>query len=89
MPVLVSRNTFEGADPETKLLLIYDMLVDHNALLAAHIDKQDKSCEQRSAECGKRFIKLEKGKKVDAGIAATGGMLGGFIAIICKVRFWP
>lgn len=84
----INRDTFEKAEIGTKLLLIYDMLGEYGALLADHVKKQDETCERRSSDCDKRFLKIENRKKIDAAVSASGGIIGGFLAVIIKAKFW-
>lgn len=88
MPMNISRESFDSADQPTKLLLIYDMLVEQNTLLADHTETQNLMCERRCNTCDRRFLALERRKIVDAGLAASGGVLGGILAIIAKIKFF-
>jgi len=88
MSVVVSRETLETASPETRLLLIYDMIADQSNLLAGHIEAQNKSCERRYHEYDKRFVKIERRKSLNLGISVVGSFLGGFSAMLVKFKFW-
>lgn len=89
MGLIVSKEAFKGAEgAEGKLLLIYDIMVHQNKLLEDHIEKQDKTCDARNEACQEKFKKYDNRKKVDAGVAAAGGILGGFMAVIIKANFW-
>ena len=88
MTMPISRESFSSADEETKLLLIYDMLKEQNELLVIHIADQKHTCGKQAEGCAARFAKLEKGKVLNAGLAAGGGVVGGFIAIVAKWAFW-
>lgn len=89
MTVSVSRESFNSADEETKLLLIYDMLNQQNEMLRLHAEVQATDCKQRGEGYDTRLKKLEGRRKVDTGVAALGGVLGGAIAVIVKLKIWP
>jgi len=80
----VSRDTFEKAELETKFLMIFDIMTDHGKLMADHIAKQDLSCDKRANKCDKRFIAIERRKKIDTAISGTTGFAGGFLAVVLK-----
>lgn len=56
-------------DTGKQLVVIYKAMVG-----------QQKHCEEICEINSKKFIKLEKRKKVDTGIASTLGLIGGFIS---------
>lgn len=87
MTISISRESFNSADEPTKLLLIYDLLTEQNAILAEHTLNQNLLCERRCSDCDKRFLKLERRKIVNTGISAIGGFFGGFCAVIAE-RIW-
>jgi hypothetical protein len=80
----ISKDTFEKADTDTRFLIIFDLIVENNQMLAEHVTKQDVNCARQAASCGERFLKLENRKKIDSVMSTGAGVLGGFIAIIAK-----
>lgn len=84
---MISRESFESASEETKLLLIYDMLVEHTTLLSDHITKQTTVCKVRRTDCNTRFLGLEKRKILNTTVAGLGGILGGIAAIWAGTAF--
>lgn len=88
MSTIVSKDAFESADNDTRMLLIYDMLDKQNELLAIHIENQTISCKIKAEECDKRFKKIQSRKKFDSAISAAGGFLGGIVAVFLKFTIW-
>lgn len=88
MAITISREAFTLADSETKLLLIYDILTEQHDLAIKVNDLQKTLCERRCNACDTRFKKIERRKIIDAGLAAGGGAIGGFFAVILKMTFW-
>lgn len=88
MSNVVSRESFDSASQETKLLLIFDMLHDHNKLLSEHVSSQAASCRRRNGICDKRFLKIERRKYINSGLTILSGFCGGMIAVIIKSKFW-
>lgn len=86
--MLISRESFESADEHTRQLLIFDLLTEQREILKDHIVAQKDVCKIHCDGCDERFKRIEKRKYVDAGLAAGGGMVGGFIAVIAKAVFW-
>jgi hypothetical protein len=87
MSMSISRESFNSADSETKLLLIFDMLLEQNKLLAESSEQQKLLCERRCSSCDQRFIKLERRRLFHTTLATLGGILGGFVAILIKINF--
>lgn len=58
-----------------------------NQLLSAD-RKHAAACLERVNTCEKRFQKIEKRKWWNAGASAGGGIVGGFIAMLLKFKFW-
>ena len=79
-----SRETFIGAETDKDFRgMLWDMF-NHDAYCT----------EKRKLECAARFVNsedrikdLEARKKIDAGVSAGTGILGGFIAMIGKWFF--
>jgi len=88
MPSIVNKEAFNSADDKTKLLLIYGMLKEISVNLSEHIAYQESSCGKRSKQCDARFFKIERRKIANTGLAATGGFVGGLLAMILKIKFW-
>lgn len=86
MTNIVSRDTFTESTEETKLLLIYDMLTRLNATLEEHVETQTAICERRVGLADMRLKKLERRKLLHGGLAAGGGVFGGIIAILIKIK---
>ena len=68
----VSKTTFVSADQKTRDGLIFDVME------AVHDMVMD-NCERISA--------LENRRRIDTGVAAASGVLGGFLAILTK-KLW-
>lgn len=80
MSDLYSKDTFERADQETKLYMIFDIAKSTNDVLTLSLKEylaHKKACEDR-------FKKLENRKWRDKGIASASGFLGGFLAMISE-----
>lgn len=69
----VKKETYVKADDETFKALTYDMLDSLHANVCTKYDKHEK-----------RIEKLESRKKLDTGVSAGSGFLGGFIAVIIQ-----
>jgi hypothetical protein len=81
----ITKDTFKTADDSTKLLIIYDALIEQGSLLTSHTELQANLCERRCAACDTRFLRLERRGLWHVGLSASGGLLGGFIAVITKM----
>jgi len=71
MPNGITRDTFKGYTTDSKLLTLFDILVDVQV-------KQTHQIEV----CDPRFKKLENRKWVDKGLATASGFGGGFFAVL-------
>jgi hypothetical protein len=81
----ITKDTFKTADDSTKLLIIYDALIEQKTLLESHTNSQLLMCERRCDACDQRFVKLERRRYWHMGIAAGGGIIGGFLAAISGI----
>ena len=74
----ISKETFVEAKTNAEFRgLLYDLLA-HDAYCT----------EQRKEACDRRIATLGNRKKIDTGIAATSGFVGGFIAVWLKKVFF-
>ena len=74
--IQINKATFQQLDTETKLDAIFDVLTAiHN------------QCVCRANTCEVRFKRVENRKIRDKGIAATAGLVGGFIAHVVQKVF--
>ena len=88
MSLEISREAFESADDHTKQLLIFDMLQAQSKLLTGSTEAQKTFCTARCQICDTRMKALEGRKFLNGGLAAGGGFVGGFVAMILKIRYW-
>lgn len=81
----VERSTYIDADERTTKALTYDMLTNLYRKLSDLIECQEKQI----TTCTKRFETLETRKRKDSAIAASGGILGGFVAMtMAYIKQW-
>jgi hypothetical protein len=71
MPNGITRDTYKGYTVDSKLMTVFDILVDVQLKQA----KQIKICDPR-------FKKLEQRKWIDKGLATASGFGGGFFAVM-------
>jgi hypothetical protein len=71
MPNGITKETYKSLTTESKLNVVFDVLIDIKTV-----------ADHQLSVCGPRFIKLEKRKWLDKGIAAASGFGGGFTAVI-------
>jgi hypothetical protein len=71
MPNGITRDTFKGYTTDSKLLTLFDILVD------VHVKQT-----QQIKICDPRFKKLENRKWIDKGLATASGFGGGFFAVV-------
>lgn len=76
-----TKETYEKASTDTKLNMLFDYVTAIHGRLSI-------GCPARLEACDGRFKAIEKRKWVSAGASFSGGVLGGFIAIIAKT-VWP
>lgn len=76
----ISRETFDKADTDTKLGIIFDQNKD----LKSTLESSKVEHKAHKVGCDTRFSKLEKRKKIDTGLASGAGLVGGFIASLFK-----
>lgn len=81
--ITITKDTFEKMDDSSKLNVLYDYAV------ATHDESQamKKIHYEHTADCNKRFKKIEKRKIVNTGAAAAGGVLGGWSAVWAYFKF--
>ena len=87
----ISKETFKRADPETKLDILFDYHRDTSqgiknieALLTQH----PTDCEKRFSVLENRSEKLESRKIRDTAFSGGMGLLGGFLTMAAKLKFW-
>jgi len=76
----VSKATYVNADESTTKALTYDMI---NGLYEKLAEVNER-VEDNRVDCNERLNKLENRKKIDTGVAAGSGLVGGFIAMFIK-----
>ncbi len=69
MPSGISRETFEGMEQDSKLIVLYDYVADVYKC-AYEIQKQVETLEK----------KVDRRKKFDTSMATGAGLVGGFVA---------
>ena len=73
----ITKETFKEADADTKLDILFDYVKDIYSTQTAQIET-----------CNKRFKKIEKRKVKDTVVACSLGLIGGFAAVIAKLKIW-
>ena len=80
----ITKETFKEADTHTKLDILFDYIKDiynlqetQNGTFLNHIDV-----------CNAKFYKLNKKKMKDTAIASGFGFIGGFSAVLAKLKIW-
>jgi hypothetical protein len=71
--ITINKETFRQLDTDTKLDSIFDVLVNIH-----------EECKCRFGTCEVRFKRLENRKIKDKGLAATAGLVGGFLAHVVQ-----
>ena len=81
----VKKSTYIDADEKTTKALTYDMLSNLYDKLEELV-----TCQRSQVmKCDRRMKGLEDRKKKDAAIAASGGFIGGFVAVlIYYIKQW-
>jgi len=85
----ITRETFLAATQGTREEILFDFLEEilrRTAVIEGKLKKMEFISNQVKDQCG-RISALEKRKMLDTGIAATTGIIGGFIAILTK-KLW-
>jgi Mg2+ and Co2+ transporter CorA len=80
----ITKETFKEADPETKM----DILFDCQRETSDDIKQIMKLMQEHPLNCESRFKKLEKRKFKDTIVAGGMGFIGGFSAVIAKLKLW-
>ena len=80
----ITKETFKSADPETKL----DILFDYHSDTSKGIKNIESLLQQHPTDCEKRFVTLEKRKVKDSFLGGGMGLLGGFLTMAAKLKFW-
>jgi hypothetical protein len=79
----ITRDTFKSLDQDGKLCTLFDAISDlKGSSESDHVD-----CRSQQKTCNQRFTKLENRKILHATAAASGGLFGGFIAVMFKKWF--
>ena len=74
---VITRETFETLNDSGKLGIVFDIVTSIHA-----------NCSAQQNTCAQRFDKIEKRKWVSVVASAGGGLVGGFIAIISKIKIF-
>jgi hypothetical protein len=80
----ITKETFVESSTETKLNILFDYIV----VIHQTDVEQDKESKRQRAKCDRRIQKLENRKKIDTGIAAGGGVLGGIGAVVTYLKLF-
>lgn len=80
----ITRETFKEADEKTRIDILFDFQKDTSDNIKTIMDL----LQQHPTDCDSRFKKLENMKYKNTGIAAGLGLIGGFSAMILKLKFW-
>ena len=80
----ITRETFKEADDTTKM----DILFDYQKETSGDIKSIINLMQEHPGNCEDRFKKLESRKFKDTFIAGGLGLIGGFSAMIAKLKFW-
>ena len=78
-----SKQTFEAADSDTKLNILFDCVLTIHSKIQ---NQSDIICPQRIAECELRFKKIEHTRWWNTAASACGGVIGGAVAMVGK--YW-
>ena len=78
-----SKKTFEAADSDTKLNILFDCVLTIHSKIENH---HEIICPSRLAECELRFKKIEHIRWWNTAASACGGVIGGAVAMVGK--YW-
>jgi len=80
----ITKETFKEADINTKM----DILFDYQHNTDANVQKLVDLISKRPTGCEERFKKIETKKIKDTAMASGLGFIGGFTAVVAKMKFW-
>jgi hypothetical protein len=80
----IAKETFKEAGPETKM----DILFDYQKETSFDIKQIKQLMEGHPLNCETRFKMLENRKFKDTIVAGSLGFIGGFSAMVAKLKFW-
>jgi len=80
MSDLIEKDSFDGADTSTKLSILFDYQKNTRKIL--------KLLGQHPTGCEARFKKIEKKAFFSMIITPPAAFLGGFAAIVAKLKWW-
>ena len=73
----ITKDTFKAFPVDAKLDTLFDYIQD------IHVQQNE-----HPVACNKRFEKLEDKKVRDTVVSSGMGLLGGFVAVAAKLKFW-
>ena len=74
----IKKETYVDADEKTTKALTFDLLDS----LFVKMDETSEFHVKHLEACGRRFKKIENGKKKDTAVAAGSGVIGGSLTVI-------
>jgi hypothetical protein len=80
----ITKETFTRADIETQMGILYDYHRD----TSEGIKDIQTLLQKHPSDCEKRFVALETRKIKDTAISGGMGLLGGFLTMAAKLKFW-
>jgi hypothetical protein len=80
----ITKETFEKFDTDSKL----NTLFDYHSSTSLGIKNIESLLQGHPKDCEKRFTKLEKTKIKNTAFSAAMGFVGGFVAMLTKLKFW-
>jgi muramoyltetrapeptide carboxypeptidase LdcA involved in peptidoglycan recycling len=80
----ITKETFDSADKETQLRILFDY--QHGT--HENINKILELLKAHPGNCDDRFKKLENMKMKNTALSAIMGLIGGFSAMVAKLKLW-
>jgi hypothetical protein len=90
----VTKESFvhSSKDAELNAEYTYDILSGLSSVLLCEIQDIKNQCTCRMGKCSERMSAQDKTiarlGKVNMAVSAGGGIVGGFLAMIAKIKFW-
>jgi len=80
----ITKQTFQDADEKTR----FGILFDYQFTTAQDIREIKNLMQKHPHGCEERFKKLENRKLKDTIVSGGLGLIGGFSAMVAKLKFW-